>query len=321
MQGYSHIPKKRKVQPTDRAAPLSADAANAEEVNKHASLYSPHIRPLSFPEGGGSSNQLGNLSAGGEGSAELTPPPRGLYTVLKFGGSSMGSAHRLAHVLDTICQQVYKSERGVSSFHPTPVPSAGRSLLKNVSSSSAQPETDSEETVLTGRVAVVVSAPGNTTDWLLDAAEYAAQGQLESALGMIDRVAETAITNAFAATAIPPSFELPSSDENGTERSGDTNGSGLSSKSAFSESAKNYLTKRSNSPRKFVYLIFCILSHNYTVFYPNLLCYPIGNYTLAQTRLSQYSLEQRTYYSTNNTKSSNISSPHFPFHPLCITHS
>ena len=35
------------------------------------------------------------------------------------------------------------------------------------------------------------------------------------ALQLIDRVAESAITNAFAATAIPPSFKLPAATANG----------------------------------------------------------------------------------------------------------
>ena len=48
------------------------------------------------------------------------------------------------------------------------------------------------------RLAVVVSAQGNTTDWLLDAADYATSGNLEAAEACVDRVAELAIANAVA---------------------------------------------------------------------------------------------------------------------------
>jgi hypothetical protein len=62
MQGFSHIPKKRKVQPVD-GAPVSADALNAEEVNQTAASYSPHIQP-GIPEKG-EENAFQPLNAGG----------------------------------------------------------------------------------------------------------------------------------------------------------------------------------------------------------------------------------------------------------------
>ena len=198
MNGFSVIPKKRKQQPSDVLnLSTSGEAANAEEVNQQASLYSPHIRPASFPGelGMGSLNAAAAETASARAQAkDVTPPPRGLYTVLKFGGSSMGSAQRLAHVLDSISQQIMKSERAT-------FPSGG-------ASGTTQTKT------LRGRVAVVVSAGGNATDWLLDAAEHAAAGELDQALALIDRVAETAITNAFAATAIPSTVPAISSDRN-----------------------------------------------------------------------------------------------------------
>ena len=76
-----------------------------------------------------------------------------------------------------------KSEAGVSSFHPKhPTVAAvanGRSLLHAKPTPTLVTDLEGDDLVCTGRVAVVVSAPGNTTDWLLDAAEYASQGQLD----------------------------------------------------------------------------------------------------------------------------------------------
>ena len=90
------------------------------------------------------------------------PPPKNVYSVFKFGGSSVGTPSRLRSVISTI-------ERLASNN-----------------------KTNSE------KLAVVVSAQGNTTDWLLDAADYATAGNLEAALACVDRVAELAITNAVA---------------------------------------------------------------------------------------------------------------------------
>ena len=64
------------------------------------------------------------------------PPERGQYAVLKFGGSSVGSALKLNQVVDTVAEWLQQRR--------------------------------------TQQLAVVVSAQGNTTDWLLDAADFAA---------------------------------------------------------------------------------------------------------------------------------------------------
>ncbi|MCY0998569.1 bifunctional aspartate kinase/homoserine dehydrogenase I [Myxococcus sp. MISCRS1] len=50
----------------------------------------------------------------------------------------------------------------------------------------------------TGPLAVVVSAMGDTTDWLLEAADLATRGELEGALTVVGRIAHLAKTNAAA---------------------------------------------------------------------------------------------------------------------------
>ncbi|AGC42371.1 aspartate kinase [Myxococcus stipitatus DSM 14675] len=50
----------------------------------------------------------------------------------------------------------------------------------------------------TGPLAVVVSAQGDTTDWLLEAAELATKGDLEGSLTVVARIAHLAKTNAAA---------------------------------------------------------------------------------------------------------------------------
>ena len=79
-------------------------------------------------------------------------------TVMKFGGSSVGSPPRLAQVVALI----------------------GQSHAK-------------------GPIAIVVSAMGDTTDWLIDAAAAAARGELPAAHAEVDRIAALARTNAAGA--------------------------------------------------------------------------------------------------------------------------
>src|SRR5262245_7243094 len=78
----------------------------------------------------------------------------GAYRVMKFGGSSVGQAERLARVL-----QIISTERREA---PT---------------------------------AVVVSAMGDTTDWLIDAADLAYKGDPGAATKIVERVAELAVSN------------------------------------------------------------------------------------------------------------------------------
>eukprot|EP00943_MAST-04B_sp_MAST-4B-sp1_P000741 g741.t1 len=84
--------------------------------------------------------------------------------VFKFGGSSVGTPSRLRSVISTIERLTKQNTSGTTE----------------------------------GRLAVVVSAQGNTTDWLLDAADYATAGLLDEAEACVDRVAELAITNNVA---------------------------------------------------------------------------------------------------------------------------
>lgn len=78
----------------------------------------------------------------------------GPYRVMKFGGSSVGQAERLARVL-----QIIATERGK------------------------------------GPIAVVVSAMGDTTDWLIEAADLAYKGDPDNATRIVERVADLAIQN------------------------------------------------------------------------------------------------------------------------------
>eukprot|EP00945_MAST-04E_sp_MAST-4E-sp1_P008577 g8577.t1 len=108
----------------------------------------------------------------------LAPPPS-LFLVYKFGGSSVGTAERLKQVVATVA--------GLSArLHAEAKPGPYRKTLL-----------------------VVVSAMGNTTDHLLDAADYAASGDMAAAESCIDRVAELAISQAMAVCASghnPPSL-------------------------------------------------------------------------------------------------------------------
>jgi aspartokinase/homoserine dehydrogenase 1 len=78
----------------------------------------------------------------------------GRYRVMKFGGSSVGVAERLARVL-----QIISTERGK------------------------------------GPIAVVVSAMGDTTDWLIQAADLAYAADPDGATRIVERVADLAIQN------------------------------------------------------------------------------------------------------------------------------
>eukprot|EP00040_Diaphanoeca_grandis_P000873 m.16711 g.16711 ORF g.16711 m.16711 type:complete len:974 (+) comp11169_c0_seq1:510-3431(+) len=155
---FSHVPKKRKVQPKDFDE--VSCATNDNDLGATA-----HCTNDGFADPTG---------------VEGKPPPRGLFTVLKFGGSSVGSPLRLAQVMDTLMNLIST---------PTPSEQPNDDAAKN------QP----------GRVAVVVSAQGNTTDWLLDAIDFASKGDLEEAHKMVDRITEYAIANSFAANSVPQS--------------------------------------------------------------------------------------------------------------------
>jgi bifunctional aspartokinase / homoserine dehydrogenase 1 len=71
--------------------------------------------------------------------------------VLKFGGSSVGLAEKLGQVVNLIATE-----------H-----AALRSIVSSQGSSGAQ------------RLVIVVSAAGDTTDWLIDAADLASAGHLD----------------------------------------------------------------------------------------------------------------------------------------------
>jgi len=78
------------------------------------------------------------------------------YRVFKFGGSSVGNADRLTHIVETIIAERQNSP-----------------------------------------MAVVVSAMGDSTDWLIEARNIAAEGDLEAAEALVDRVADLAVMNAM----------------------------------------------------------------------------------------------------------------------------
>ena len=78
------------------------------------------------------------------------------WSVLKFGGSSVGRPERLVHVVGTI-KQAQQS----------------------------------------GPLAVVVSAMGDSTDWLIEAVNLAAAGQLSEAEAIVNRMGDLAVSNAM----------------------------------------------------------------------------------------------------------------------------
>ena len=160
---FNHIPKKRKIQPVDE----DDDNKNINNTNnnKNTAIEANHQLALSGicpPLASTTIPPLTPSSNEPNGNNNNKPPPKNVYSVFKFGGSSVGTPSRLRSVISTI-------ERLASNN-----------------------KTNSE------KLAVVVSAQGNTTDWLLDAADYATAGNLEAALACVDRVAELAITNAVA---------------------------------------------------------------------------------------------------------------------------
>ena len=98
-----------------------------------------------------------------DGMAQDSPPPRNLYSVFKFGGSSVGTPSRLRSVISTI--ERLASETLMSR------PSAWLWLYR--------PKAIQQ------------------IGWC-DAADYATSGNLEAAEACVDRVAELAIANAVA---------------------------------------------------------------------------------------------------------------------------
>ena len=149
MSSFTHVAE-NKVQPADVAGAENCAVAGPAPA-KAVSGYSPRLRGAAAAW----------IAAG--------PPPRGLFEVLKFGGSSMGSASRIAKVLDTIDRACRE--------HPDK------------------------------RFAVVVSAGGSTTDLLLTAADYASEGEHDRALAVLDQISSNQLSNAFEANSVPS--ELP----------------------------------------------------------------------------------------------------------------
>jgi aspartokinase/homoserine dehydrogenase 1 len=80
------------------------------------------------------------------------------YTVMKFGGSSLGNSERLLRVLKLVQRERLK-----------------------------------------GPLALVVSAMGDTTDWLIEAVQTAASGSHEASELVLDRIAELATGNGLMA--------------------------------------------------------------------------------------------------------------------------
>eukprot|EP00947_MAST-08B_sp_MAST-8B-sp1_P006683 g6683.t1 len=90
----------------------------------------------------------------------------GRSLVLKFGGSSVGSGDRLRGCVGLIRTEIAAAAAAAAAA--AGVPGAGKDI------------------------AVVVSAQGNTTDDLIDAADYAQAGRLEEAHLLVDRIADLA---------------------------------------------------------------------------------------------------------------------------------
>lgn len=164
MSSFTYVAKKNKVQPADVAGAEDGAAAGSAPSTV-VSGYSPRLRGAAATPG-----------------APAGPPPRGLFEVLKFGGSSMGSAARIAKVLDTIDRACRE--------HPDK------------------------------RFAVVVSAGGSTTDLLLTAADYASEGEQDRALAVLDQISSNQLSNAFEANSVPS--ELPPRPSPGAGAAGST---------------------------------------------------------------------------------------------------
>ena len=127
MSSFTYVAKKNKVQPADVAGAEGGAAVGSAP----STAVSGYFRACEAPR-----RRRG---------CPRNRPPRGLFEVLKFGGSSMGSAARIAKVLDTI-------DRACREYPDK-------------------------------RFAVVVSAGGSTTDLLLTAADYASEGEQDRCPG------------------------------------------------------------------------------------------------------------------------------------------
>ena len=92
---FNHVPKKRKVQPVDDGPTMKKKKGGrvnaAIEANYQMALSGvcPVLASLSRRELQG-------------GVVQDSPPPRNLYSVFKFGGSSVGTPSRLRSVISTI---------------------------------------------------------------------------------------------------------------------------------------------------------------------------------------------------------------------------
>jgi aspartokinase/homoserine dehydrogenase 1 len=127
-------------------------------------------RPVPVPRKGKNSNhttlgeELENLTFVSPENSNVEETSEGVqvqacarFRVLKFGGSSLASPRVISRVLQIVAQE---SQNGSSPVC----------------------------------LVVVVSAPGPTTDYLLDAADAASHGKLEWAEGLVDRIADLAIS-------------------------------------------------------------------------------------------------------------------------------
>lgn len=99
----------------------------------------------------------------------LMPLP---YRVSKFGGSSVGAPHRIQRVTELVAHELGLDAKGQRRGPDR------------------------------GPMAVVVSAMGDTTDWLIEAAQVAATGDHAAADAVATRIIDTAVANTTGAMAL-----------------------------------------------------------------------------------------------------------------------
>jgi aspartate kinase len=111
--------------------------------------------------------------------------------VLKYGGSSVGQR------LPRVCESIF--EHAAAAADASPYASSDFGMLSGPA-----------------RVAVVVSAMGKTTDFLLDAAGAAHDGNMESADSVVERIRNLAVNNArttFEHFGVPTETLTPAAEE------------------------------------------------------------------------------------------------------------
>eukprot|EP00948_MAST-09A_sp_MAST-9A-sp1_P003040 g3040.t1 len=134
-------------------------------------------------------------------------PIRSKWVVLKFGGSSMGSSSSVNQVISVIRHYVSIANNNVIDVNnANDLPPSSKKRKRDHADPSTttaylHSEDNNESAFLTKpsftRIAIVVSAPGNTTDFLIDAANAAQKGNYAKAGKFVDHVCDLALGIVF----------------------------------------------------------------------------------------------------------------------------